>query len=135
MTHLLDTNVCIDVLRGKQAIIEKLRKLSPDDCGISSITLFELLSGALKSMNPEQETEKVKGFTSAIHVMPFDEACSEQAATIRSQLESQGIKIGAYDILIAAHAMTLKAICVTDNSKEFSRVEGLNWENWNDSSR
>jgi tRNA(fMet)-specific endonuclease VapC len=130
MTHLLDTNVCIDVLRGESSVIDRIRTLSPDDCVISSITYFELISGARKASHPDREASKIHRLASTLLLQSFDCHAAEQAAMIRTTLENAGRKIGAYDALIAGHAMALGLICVTNNVREFSRVQGLQIENW-----
>ena len=130
MLYLLDTNVCIDALRGRPEVVDRLRQLSPDDCAVSSITAFELLAGAKKSADPAGEIAKVHTFLGAVVLEPFDAVAAECAASIRSQLDRRGERIGAYDTLIAGHALALGLICVTDNVGEFSRVDGLVVENW-----
>jgi tRNA(fMet)-specific endonuclease VapC len=130
MLYLLDSNVCIDVLRGRAEVVDRLRTVSPDDCAVSSITVFELLAGAQKSAHPNRETEKVQRFVDMLVTQPFDDSAAAQAATIRVRLDARGEGIGAYDTLIAGHAMALGLICITDNLKEFSRVDGLAVENW-----
>jgi tRNA(fMet)-specific endonuclease VapC len=130
MLYLLDSNVCIDVLRGRAEVVDRLQTVSPDDCAVSSITVFELLAGAQKSAHPNRETEKVQRFVDMLVTQPFDDSAAAQAATIRVRLDARGERIGAYDTLIAGHAMALGLICITDNLKEFSRVDGLAVENW-----
>ncbi len=104
--------------------------LSPDDCAVSSITAFELSVGAKKSANPDGELAKVQSLLDTLVLESFDETAAEHAATIRWQLDRRGERIGAYDTLIAGHALALGLCCVTDNVREFSRVDGLVVENW-----
>ncbi len=132
MKYLLDTNVCIDVLRGKQGVIDRLQEHSPDDCVISSITVYELLSGAQKSRDPTGESAKVAKLSQVLLVVDFNEKAAEHAAVVRADLERRGQKIGGYDVLLAGQALALDLICVTDNISEFSRVNELQLENWRD---
>jgi len=130
VTHLLDTSVCVDVLRGRQEVIDRLQTLPPDDCVISSVSVFELLSGAKRTRRPGIESEKVYQLVESLMMQSFDELAAEQAAKIRFDLEKRGVKIGAYDTLLAGHALALNLICVTSNDGEFSRVDKLRVENW-----
>ncbi|MFT5467287.1 MAG: tRNA(fMet)-specific endonuclease VapC [Verrucomicrobiales bacterium] len=130
MKFLLDTNVCIDAMRGDFGVREKLMSLSPDDCSVSAITLFELETGARKSRNHERELGKIRTLTNVLNLVSFDAAAAAEAANIRAVLESNGSPIGGFDTLLAGHAKALDFTFVTDNTKEFSRVPGLRIENW-----
>lgn len=130
MIYLLDTDTCIAVLRKKAAVVARLESLSPDDCGLSSITAFELFAGAEKARDPAQEHAKVERLIEVVDALEFDEAAAAQAATIRAKLEKAGITIGPYDLLIAGHALALGVTLVTGNTDEFSRVAGLHVETW-----
>ena len=88
------------------------------------------MSGAMKSHEPIGESAKVKRLIETLVGMAFDEVAAEHAASVRFALETRGTKIGTYDTLLAGHALALGLICVTDNTKEFSRVDGLTLENW-----
>ena len=132
MIYLLDSNVCIDLMRGIPGVVSAFRQVSPDDCALSTIALFELRAGAEKSANPERERGRVDLLASTLNVIPWDAAAARQAAEIRFHLERRGEKIGAYDTLIAGHAIALGLTLVTDNTSEFARVEGLAVENWRD---
>lgn len=130
MKYLLDTDTCVDVLRGREDVIAKLQRRFPDDCAVSSVTLFELLSGALKSRDPKSSAAKVRRFVDALTLAPLDDTAADWAAKVRSNLEIQGAKIGAYDTLLAGHALALGLTLVSGNTQEFSRVRGLEIENW-----
>jgi tRNA(fMet)-specific endonuclease VapC len=118
------------VLRQKPAALARLQSLSPDDCGISAITAFELFAGAEKARDVKAERGKLEQLFAVVDVLDFDEAASAQAATIRATLEKAGTPIGPYDLLIAGHALVLDVILVTGNTGEFQRVKGLRLENW-----
>ena len=130
MIYLLDTDTCIAVLRQKAAALARLEALSPDDCGISSITAFELFAGAEKSRNPQTERAKLERFFSVVDVLEFEETAATQAAIVRATLEKAGTPIGPYDLLIAGHALCLGVTLVTGNTDEFQRVAGLRIETW-----
>ncbi|NOX99488.1 MAG: type II toxin-antitoxin system VapC family toxin [Verrucomicrobia bacterium] len=130
MKYLLDTNVCIDAMRGREEVVARLMSMSPDDCAISTVSMFELEAGARRSRDPESELGKVSFLCGTLNVLSWNEEAAKAAAEIRVDLETAGRKIGAYDTLLAGHALALGLVLVTDNVKEFSRVEGLVVENW-----
>ena len=130
MTYLLDTDTCIAVLRQKPAALARLQSLSPDDCGISAITAFELFAGVEKARDSKAERAKLEQLFAVVDVLDFDEAASAQAATVRATLAKAGPPIGPYDLLIAGHALVLGVTLVTGNTDEFQRVQGLRLENW-----
>ena len=130
MTYLLDTDTCIAVLRQKPAALARLQSLSPDDCGISAITAYELFAGAEKARDAKAERAKLDQFFAVVDVLDFDEAASAEAAAIRATLEKAGTSIGPYDLLIAGHALVLGVTLATGNTGEFQRVPGLRLENW-----
>ncbi|HMJ91125.1 MAG TPA: type II toxin-antitoxin system VapC family toxin [Candidatus Acidoferrum sp.] len=130
MIYLLDTDTCIAVLRKKPTVLAKLQALSPDDCGISSITAFELFAGVEKARDPKAERAKLDQFFSVVDVLNFEEAAAAQGATVRAKLEKAGTPIGPYDLLIAGHALALGVILATGNTDEFKRVPGLRLETW-----
>jgi tRNA(fMet)-specific endonuclease VapC len=130
MTHLLDTDICIGVLRKRPGISERLSGLSPVDCAVSMVTVYELLSGVRKAKEPAKEREKVERFVGAIIELPFDRSAAEVAARIRADLEQQGTSIGPYDLLIAGQALANNLTLVSNNVQEFQRVAGLRLESW-----
>ena len=130
MKFLLDTNVCIRLMRGDDAVRENLRQATPDDCAISMITVFELFAGVERCADPEKESIKVKRLLSAFHLLPFDWDSALRTATIRWQLEKSGQPIGPYDLQLAGQALALELTLITHNTREFSRVSGLSYEDW-----
>lgn len=130
MLYLLDTDICISVLRGIQPVCDHLIQQEPDNCGVSSVTAFELYAGARKSAAPARTLGKIEEFLTQVKPLPFDSEAARQAGTIRIQLEALGCPIGPYDLLIAGHALSLNATLTTGNLREFSRVTGLRVENW-----
>lgn len=108
----------------------KLERLTPDDCGISAITSFELFAGAARARDPRRETEKIQKLFDVIEELPFDADAARRAGALRSELEEAGTPIGPYDLLIAAHALSLDLVLISANSREFGRVAGLRLESW-----
>ena len=132
MAFLLDTNACVDALKGHQQVVARMEAVSPDECAVSAVTAFELLNGARRSAQPEKETKKVEKFLAVVTVMPFDAGAAARAAKIRFDLERAGQKIGPYDLLIAAQALEAGRTLVTNNTREFGWVEELRLEDWRD---
>jgi tRNA(fMet)-specific endonuclease VapC len=131
MKYLLDTNICIALIRQKPAaLIQMLTSLHPGDAGISSITLAELFHGVEKSVRPEQNMSALEQFLLPLGLADFDQDAALAYGKIRADLERSGQIIGSMDILIAAHAVSLDAIMVTNNVREFQRVKGLFVEDW-----
>jgi tRNA(fMet)-specific endonuclease VapC len=123
MIHLMDTCICIDIIRGTVPnVIERFRNL---DLSISSVTLAELEYGVHRSSNPPKNASALRRFCAGIVVQPFDAKAASVYGRIRTDLASKGTPIGPMDTLIAAHALALNAILITNNVKEFQRVQGL----------
>ena len=129
---LLDTDTCIDVLRGIRSVSQRLQGVSPDDCSVSSITAFELYAGTLLSAHPERERAKVERFLEQITIIAFDRVAARHAASIRVELQRSGSTIGAYDLLIAAEATRSGLVLVSSNKREFERIPNLRLESWRD---
>ena len=131
MKYLLDTNICIQIIRQKPAgLLSRLTSLPVGDVGLSAITVAELQVGVRKSRDPGRNAEALTLFLLPLEIAAFDYAAAEAYGRIRAALESAGTPIGPLDTLIAGHAASLDAILVTDNLAEFSRVPGLLIENW-----
>ena len=130
MSYLLDTNICIYIINNRpEKVLQRFRKERIDNIGISSITASELTYGVIKS-GSERNRLALKMFLAPLEIYPFDELVIWQYGEVRAHLEKQGKPIGALDTMIAAHALALNAILVTNNTREFNRVEGLHYENW-----
>jgi tRNA(fMet)-specific endonuclease VapC len=130
VTHLLDTDTCIGVLRQRPGFVQRLSQVAPADCAVSMVTVYELFSGLAKAQNPAKERQKIERFVSTIVELPLDRAGAEAAANIRAALERQGTTIGPYDLLIAGQAVASGLTLVTNNVREFQRVGGLKLESW-----
>lgn len=130
MTYLFDTNVCVDLLKGHPVVSARVEAVSPADCAISTVTAFELAAGVRRCARPEQERKKLNRLFSVIAVLPLDVKAAEDAARIRQELESIGQKIGPYDLLIAGHAVSANRILISNNTREFARIAGIQLADW-----
>lgn len=128
---MLDTNICIYIKKNNPPqVLAKLKSLSAEHVCMSSITYAELFYGAIKSQQSVKNIEKIIVLKSVIPILPFDESAAEQYGQIRANLENRGLIIGSNDLLIAAHALSQNHILVSNNLREFERVDGLITENW-----
>ncbi len=127
---MLDTNLCIRVLRDRPAHVRPRFNANAEALCISTIVLTELLHGAAKSARPEGNRQAVEHFAARLEVLDYDAAAADHAADIRATLEREGRPIGSYDVLIAGHARSRGLIVVTGNLGEFTRVDGLRCEDW-----
>ncbi|MDE1993004.1 MAG: tRNA(fMet)-specific endonuclease VapC [Rhizobiaceae bacterium] len=130
LRYMLDTNFCIRVLRDRPKGFRERFNANAGTLCISTIVLTELLHGAEKSAKPVENRREVERFAARLDVLVFDEAAAGHAADIRAALERKGMPIGGYDLLIAGHARSQGLIVVTNNLREFERVEGLRSEDW-----
>ena len=131
MKVMLDTNICIYIIKQQpQSVLARFRAFQVGDIGISTITLAELEYCAMKSSRPRQNRDSLQEFVAPLGVASFDSAASEAYGEIRAALEKSGRPIGAMDLLIAAHALSIDARLATNNEREFRRVRGLRVENW-----
>jgi tRNA(fMet)-specific endonuclease VapC len=131
MKYLLDTNICIYIIKRKPSkIFKKFESLRISDVAISSITLAELEYGVYKSTQPEKNTIALTKFLAPISILPFEDTAAKVYGIIRTNLELKGQPIGPYDLLIAAHAHSLGLTLVTNNIKEFKKIKDLKLENW-----
>ncbi len=130
LRYMLDSNVCIHVLRNPGSPIAAKFKINADGLCISTVTLHELLHGAERSLRPVYQRELTEELTSRLDVMEFDDLAAHHSGNIHATLSKQGQVIGAYDMLIAGHARSLGLTVVTNNLREFTRVDGLRCEDW-----
>ena len=131
MTIFLDTNICIRILNGSsQSVIENFKKTDKDDIIIPSIVAAELIYGANKSVKREENLIKYRSFLSQFRIATVSSAVIEVYGKIRVDLERKGTPIGANDYFIAAIAKANGGILITNNTREFSRVEGLLYKDW-----
>ena len=130
LKYLLDTNIVIYVLKRRPIQVQKTFNTNASRLAISSITLSELIYGAEKSQNVDQNLETIDEFISHLEVLPYDAKASQHYGQIKAGLEKKGEIIGENDIHIAAHAISQGLILVTNNLREFGRVPNLALENW-----
>lgn len=126
---MLDTDTVSHALRGQGHAAQLVARSQRSDLCVSAITVAELRYGAARRAS-ERLHLLIDGFLADISVLPFDRSCAETYGKIAHDLSSRGIGIGDFDLLIAAHALTLDLTLVTNNLKHFSRVRGLNVESW-----
>ncbi|MEN7972459.1 MAG: type II toxin-antitoxin system VapC family toxin [Verrucomicrobiota bacterium] len=131
MRYLLDTNICVFLIRNRSPrVLAELRKHDPADLCISAITVAELEYGCDRSADPGKNHLALTEFLSPFTLLPFDEAAACVYGRVRIGLEKVGTPIGSMDLLIAAHAVSRQMTVVTNNTREFNRVEGLVVEDW-----
>jgi tRNA(fMet)-specific endonuclease VapC len=129
--YYIDTNICVFFLKGMYPLIrEKLLSCNPECIVIPALVKAELLYGACRSAKRDFNLEKITQFLLPFTIEPFDDAATAVYADLRAKLERQGEPVGPNDMIIAATVLTKKGTLVTNNIKEFSRIEGLSLENW-----
>ncbi|WP_218056690.1 type II toxin-antitoxin system tRNA(fMet)-specific endonuclease VapC [Acidithiobacillus ferrivorans] len=127
---LLDTNICIYIINVRPPqVLARFREHPAGSIALSTITACELAFGVAKSQS-ERNQRALQMFLAPLEILPFDASVIWHYGQLRSDLERQGRAIGALDTMIAAHALALDLILVTNNTSEFSRVHGLRTENW-----
>jgi len=131
MKYLLDTNICIYIIKKKPlSVFEKIKRLQIDDIGISAITLAELEYGVSESSYPERNELALLKFIAPLEILPFTEKAAKTYGQLQAFLEKAGQIIGTLDVFIGSHAKSEKLILVTNNISEFSRIPDLKIENW-----
>jgi tRNA(fMet)-specific endonuclease VapC len=131
MKLMLDTNICIYIIKQQPAtVLKHFLEYQAGDIGISTITLSEMRYGVAKSTHGEKNSKALDEFIIPLEVASFDEDAAHVYGDIRANLEKAGMPIGAMDILIAAHAISLGIPLVTNNAREFARIPTLNIIDW-----
>jgi tRNA(fMet)-specific endonuclease VapC len=133
MSHMFDTNAISALVhhrRGYEQLATQIEALAVERRFLSTITLSELETMIAKASDPMSKSVRVRLVLAHFNIVEFGEAAALYAGQIRAHLEPQGLAIGPLDTLIAAHAKSLRAVVVTDNVAEFSRVPGLKVDNW-----
>jgi tRNA(fMet)-specific endonuclease VapC len=130
MKYLLDTNICVCMLKHVPAVISNFTKKQEYGFAISSITLAELEYGVCNSNSYDKNRAALISFLPLVEILPFNTAAAMQYGKICASLRKKGTLIGSLDMLIAAHAKSCGLVVVTNNIREFERVEGLMLENW-----
>jgi tRNA(fMet)-specific endonuclease VapC len=128
---MLDTDICIYIIKRKPLhVLERLESIQPDQLSMSAITFAELMNGAKKSQRVEANVSRLNALGEILEICSFDQQAAVAYGDVRSSLEKRGEVIGPHDLLIAAHALSLDRTLVTNNEREFKRVEGLKVDNW-----
>lgn len=131
MSYFFDTNTCIYLLKGAYPLLtERLRTQRPSSIKIPSMVQAELYAGATESNDPKRLQSAIDLFLSPFEICGFDSRAAAIFGEIRAKLNRTSVKVGPYDLIIAAIVMAHEGILVTNNNKEFSRIEGLSLENW-----
>jgi tRNA(fMet)-specific endonuclease VapC len=128
---MLDTNICIYIIKNKpQSVKKRFKEFHIGELSISTITVSELMYGAYKSQFVEKNLQTIENFLMPFEIIDYDYHASIEYGKIRANLEKKGQVIGNMDMQIAGHALSLGLKLVTNNIKEFNRVEGLALDNW-----
>lgn len=130
MRYLLDTDTCIAAMKGREAAVAWLAAITPGECAVSTVTVFELQVGVAKCREPDREAAKLKRLLALMAVLPLETAAARKAGDVRAGFERRGLGIGPYDVLLAGQALTHGLILVTGNVGEFRRVPELKLESW-----
>jgi len=128
--YMLDTNTCIFIMKKMPTVVTRLRAVQNSEVTVSSITLAELEFGVSKSQAYARNRNTLLAFSTLVNILPFDIVASAEYGNIRATLEKNGTPIGILDTLIAAHAKSHNFTLVTNNTREFQRVDGLMLEDW-----
>lgn len=129
LKYLLDSNICIHLLRNRAEVVETISKVGWNNCCISELTVVELYYGAECSNNPIKNRQKIKSFISDIEVLPFS-LCIDEFCRQKARMRTLGMLIEDFDLFIGSMAVAMNYILVTENTKHLSRLEGITIENW-----
>ncbi len=131
MKYLLDTNICIYIIKRKpEKVLKSFNIHKPGEVAISNITVAELNFGIAKSSKPDENTIALREFLQPLVVLDYVQSDADAYGKIRAELEKKGLPIGAMDLLIASQAVSRDLILVTNNESEFKRIKGIRIENW-----
>ena len=131
MNYLLDTNTCIFIINHKpESVRQKMQSIPIGHIAVSSVTVSELDYGVAKSVAQKRNQAALNKFLIPLEVLAYDEAAARHYGAMRAQLEKKGTPIGSMDMMIAAHALSLRLTVITNNVREFKRVQGLKVADW-----
>jgi tRNA(fMet)-specific endonuclease VapC len=130
INFMLDTDTCIYTIKRKPLHVKRLFNANIGRLCISSVTWGELVYGAEKSKNAASNLDQLEGFAARLDILPFGDNEAKQFGQVRAELETSGKLIGPYDMMIAGHARSQGLVLVTNNVREFKKVNGLRVENW-----
>ena len=130
LRYMLDTNICIYVIKNRPAELRERFNSLADQLCISAVTLAEIVYGAEKSARPIENLAVVEQFAARLDVLAFGERAAVHYGQLRAELERAGLPVGLHDVMIGGHARSEGLTLVTNNLREFQRMEGLRVENW-----
>ena len=131
MKYLLDTNICIYIIKQKpKTVLDKFIDLDVFDVAVSSITLAELFYGVNKSNFKEKNLDALQEFLLPLEILYFDESDAFIYGKVRTELENMGKPIGSMDLLIASQALAKNLTLISNNISEFERIKELSLQNW-----
>jgi len=129
--YMLDTDMCSHIIKEHPVgVQQRFRKIAMEQLCISVVTYAELIYGVERSSSKRVNRPVIEDFVRHLDVMDWNSEAADQYGAIRAELEAAGTLIGAMDMMIAAHAKSIKAVLVTNNQKHFTKVKGLKVENW-----
>jgi tRNA(fMet)-specific endonuclease VapC len=134
MKYLLDTNICIHFFKGKFNLIEKLEEVELKNCAISEITLAELVFGAENSLTPQKNRDIIEQFSGQVTILPIYDTINLYGKE-KARLRKLGTMISDFDLLIGCTSVEKELIIVTENVREFERINNIRIENWIDRSK
>jgi tRNA(fMet)-specific endonuclease VapC len=130
-TYMLHTDTCVYIARGKHKGLQlRLAQIVFGAIAVSAATYGELAYGAAKSKLSHLAEQSLRTLMVNTQILPIDNRVAAAYGKLRADLERKGRVIGNNDLWIGAHALSLGLILVTNNTREFSRIEGLTVENW-----
>ena len=133
MKYLLDTHLCIAIIKRKPATaLNRILQHAADDLGVSSLTVGELRHGAERSAYPQQNHAALDAFLAPLVVAHFDSAAAARYGALRAELERETLPLGPLETIIAAHALSLGATLATSKAGELAGIPGLEIENWSE---
>ena len=128
--YMLDPNVCLYAMRGNVSVLKKFQEHGKEALGISSLVLAEMAYGVAKSQHVQTNMQALKQFQASMTIVPWDESAMWVYGERYHMLKSSGRKIGEVDLLLGCQALAMNAVFVTNNTREFERIDGLKLENW-----
>lgn len=129
-TYMLDTNICIYAMKSNVAVLRKFSEHGAEKLSVSSLVAAELAFGVEKSQRVAENKKSLRLFLDSMNIVAWDESAMWYFAEHRKKLQQAGTPIGEIDLLLASQALAMNAIFVTNNTREFERIEGLKLENW-----
>ena len=131
MTYYLDSNILIFVLRGtNRGLAEKIDSIYDNEIKIPSVVMAEMIEGAYASNDTERNVEQTMKYLESFEIIPFDKDAAMIYGRIGAKLRAEGRRVGSNDLMIASTVISRNGILVTNNKKEFSRIDGLRLEDW-----